>query len=108
MNYIKAGDYYIPALTAPKTEPLGRYGRMALDYLKKSKRVLYSTLQINGTLFDYLHEIEDTFNEQLQQMLKLVEKNAPDKATEQMAWVGYKNAAKHQAEEILMHELIYN
>ena len=108
MNYIKCGDYFIPALAVKPTKPLGKYGGMALDYIRKNKRILYSTLKIKGELFDYLHEIEDAFNEQLAQMLKHAEQAAPDKRTDQMAWVGYMNNVKHQAEEILKAELIYN
>jgi hypothetical protein len=33
---------------------------------------------------------------------------APDKATNQMAWVGHMNSLKHQAEETVLTELIYN
>jgi hypothetical protein len=32
----------------------------------------------------------------------------PDKATDQMAWVGHMNNLRHSAEETVLEELIYN
>ena len=43
----------------------------------------------------------------LDQFIREAEKNAPDKATQQMAWVGYMNNAKACAEEIILSEIIY-
>lgn len=40
---------------------------------------------------------------------KLLERNpAPDKATQQLAWVQHMNMLKAQAEEIIVAELIYS
>ncbi len=36
LDYTLHGDYYLPELEVPKTPPLGRWGRMALDELKKT------------------------------------------------------------------------
>ena len=36
MDYVLAGDYYIPDLKLPNEErPIGKYGRMYLEYLKE-------------------------------------------------------------------------
>ena len=37
----------------------------------------------------------------------LVKNPAPDKATQQLAWVAHMNSLKAQAEEIVLRELIY-
>ena len=40
---------------------------------------------------------------------ELLTKNpAPDKATQQLAWVAHMNSLKTQAEELAVSELIYN
>jgi hypothetical protein len=40
---------------------------------------------------------------------ELVKKDPPpDKATNQMGWVGHMNSLKAQAEEIVLAELVYN
>lgn len=42
-------------------------------------------------------------------MAELLAKNpAPDKATQQLAWVAHMNSLKTQAEELVVSELIYN
>ncbi len=39
----------------------------------------------------------------------LLEKNpAPDKMTQQLAWVAHLNSLKAQAEELVLAELVYN
>jgi hypothetical protein len=36
IDYILAGDYYIPDLKLPeKSRPIGRYGRLRREYLKQ-------------------------------------------------------------------------
>ena len=52
LNYTKIGDYQLPNLTLsqPKT-PLGKYGRMRLNFLKQQHPVLYHTMLLNGSLY---------------------------------------------------------
>ena len=41
-------------------------------------------------------------------MEELLAKNtAPDKATQQLAWVSHMNSLKAQAEELVLRELVY-
>ena len=35
-------DYYIPCLSIPETQPIGKWGRMHLRYLQEHRRLLYS------------------------------------------------------------------
>ena len=58
-------------------------------------------------LFEHLHEVDEKSQEILDQFIDAAEKNAPDKATQQMAWVGHMNNAKACAEEIILSEIIY-
>ena len=44
IHYAQVGEYQLPLLTLPQTndsEPLGKYGRMRLAYLKTQRPVLY-------------------------------------------------------------------
>ena len=44
IHYTQVGEYQLPLLTMPQTddsEPLGKYGRMRLAYLKTQRPVLY-------------------------------------------------------------------
>ena len=111
LNYTKIGDYQLPNLTLsqPKT-PLGKYGRMRLNFLKQQHPVLYHTMLLNGSLYPHLMEVEQTAENRMQQtMAQLLKQNpAPDKEQNQMAWVQHMNSLKAQAEELVLTELIYS
>ena len=111
LNYTQTGDYLLPNLTLhqPKT-PLGKYGRMRLNFLKQHHPVLYNTMLLNGSLYPTLTELEQTAVAMKEQMMtELLAKNpAPDKEQNQMAWVQHMNSLKAQAEELVLTELIYS
>ena len=111
LSYTQTGDYLLPNLTLhqPKT-PLGKYGRMRLNFLKQQHPVLYHTMLLNGSLYPTLNKLEQTAAAMKDQMMtELLAKNpAPDKEKNQMAWVQHMNSLKAQAEELVMNELIYS
>ena len=111
LSYTQTGDYLLPNLTLhqPKT-PLGKYGRMRLNFLKQQHPVLYHTMLLNGSLYPHLMEVEQTAESQMQQTMKqLLKQNpAPDKEQNQMAWVQHMNSLRVQAEELVLMELIYS
>ena len=111
LSYTQTGDYLLPNLTLhqPKT-PLGKYGRMRLNFLKQQHPVLYHTMLLNGSLYPHLMEVEQTAESRMQQMMaELLKQNpAPDKAQNQLMWVQHMNSLKAQAEELVLTELIYS
>ena len=108
IEYVRCGNYYIPNLTMPECKhEIGKYGRLRRKHLKSNKRCKYSTLLMTGKLFEHLHEVDVHAQEILERFIKEAEKNAPDKATQQMAWVVHMNNAKACAEEIIYAEIIY-
>ena len=63
IHYTQVGDYQLPLLTMPQTddsEPLGKYGRMQLAYLKTQRPVLYNKILMNGTLWPHLQDVQKT------------------------------------------------
>ena len=59
-------------LTLPQTddsEPLGKYGRMRLAYLKTPRPVLYNTMLLNGTLWPHLQDVQKTACECLERTM---------------------------------------
>ena len=42
------------------SEPLGKYGRMRLAYLKTQRPVLYHQMLLNGTLWPHLQDAQKT------------------------------------------------
>ena len=113
-KYIQCGDYLIPdlGLTEPEQKPLGKYGRMRREYLEKNRSGLYTRMILDGTLMEHLHEIDETCQKRLDQMIPQMVKaegvTENLKATDQMAWVGRMNSIHASAEEVILQELVYN
>ena len=112
-TYRGEGDYLLPNLILPDTDsrPIGKYGRMRLNYLKEHHRTLYTSLVLNGTLWEHLSEIDQSCNERLSRIIPAMAKqeNVTEalKAVDQMEWVRRMNSIRNRAEEIVLTELVY-
>lgn len=112
IHYAQVGDYQLPRLTLSQTddpEPLGKYGRMRLAYLKSQRPVLYYQMLFSGSLWPHLQEVQKTACEWLERtMTTLLGKYpAPDKEHAQLLWVAHMNGLKAQAEEVVVREIVY-
>ena len=112
IHYAQAGDYQLPLLTLPQTddtEPLGKYGRMRLVYLKNQHPVLYNQMLLNGTLWPHLQDVQKTACAWLERTMTTLLDNspAPDEAHAQLLWVAHMNGLKAQAEEVVVREVVY-
>ena len=111
LTYTRCGDYLIPniRLSYVSDKPLGKYGRMRRIFLAENNPILYDDMILTETLFPHLWEIDETVHRRVKQIIiDFLEKNpAPDKATQQLAWVQHMNSLKAQAEEIVNAELIF-
>ena len=111
VTYSTVGDYQLPNLTLNQPrKPLGKYGRMRLNFLKQQHPVLYNTMLLSGSLYPHLMEVEQTAESRMRQtMAQLLKQNpAPDKAQNQLMWVQHMNSLKAQAEELVLTELIFS
>ena len=110
--YTSCGDYLIPDIRLSYTsdKPLGKYGRMRRAYLEQNNPMLLDDLILTETLFPHLWKIDEIAHCRMERLTEeLLERNpAPDKATQQLAWVQHMNMLKAQAEEIIVAELIYS
>ena len=61
----RKNDNLLPDVELPEQKPIGKYGKMHLDYLKQHRRGRYSTLLGEGRLNTYLSEIDEQANEML-------------------------------------------
>lgn len=111
LTYTQYGDYYIPDIKLEHlgTQTLGKYGRMRRSFLKENKPVLFNDMVLTETLFPHLWEVQQTCERRMEKLMtELLAKNpAPDKATQQLAWVQHMNTLKAQAEEMIVAELVY-
>ncbi len=112
IDYILAGDYYIPDLKLPEeNRPIGRYGRLHREYLKQEHPARYSSLILTGKLWTYLADLNEQAEERLDliiEQMKSAEGVTEElKARNQLEWVGRMNNIRNRAEEIINSELIY-
>ena len=112
-TYRVEGDYLLPNLIPPDTgsRPIGKHGRMRLNYLKEHHRTLYTSLALNGILWEHLSEIDQSCNERLARIIPAMAKqeNVTEalKAVDQMEWVRRMNSIRNRAEEVILSELVY-
>ena len=111
LAYTQYGDYNIPEIRLAHmgTQPLGKYGRMRRAFMEQNKPILFDDMVLTETLFPHLWEVQQTCDERMELLMTdLLAKNpAPDKATQQLAWVAHMNSLKAQTEEIVLQELVY-
>ena len=111
--YKQNGDYLLPdlGLTEADRKRLGKYGMMRRHYLEENRPGLYTRLILSGKLMEHLQEIDLTAHSRLESLMSLLTKQNSVteelKARDQMAWVGQMNSLKHQAEEMILTELVY-
>ena len=100
----------VPDVELPEQKPIGKYGKMHLDYLKQHRRGRYSALLGEGRLNAYLAEIDEQAQEMLSSLtVELAKTQGIDeqlKATDQMRWVQAMNNVLRSAEETVMRALI--
>lgn len=112
IHYTQVGDYQLPLLTLSQTdeaEPLGKYSRMRLVYLKNQRPVLYHQMLFSGSLWQHLQDVQKTACEWLERTIAALADKfpAPDKERTQLLWVAHMNGLKAQAEEVVVREVVY-
>jgi len=114
LTYTEKDGIFYPDLALPEQTnyPIGKYGRMRLDYLKKHRRGTYTTLLTSCTLNQHLYDTEQEVKQQIELILSWLVKERGIteelKATDPLRWVQEMNNAKHCAEEIVLNEIIYH
>ena len=109
-TYREENGSLVPDMELPEQKPIGKYGRMHLDYLKQHRRGRYSALLGEGRLNTYLADVDEQAREMLSSLtVELAKTQGVDehlKATDQMRWVQLMNNVRSAAEETVMRELI--
>ena len=114
LTYTERNGIMYPDLALPNQTnyPIGKYGKMRLDYLKKHRRGTYTTLLTSCMLNRHLYETEQEAKQQIELILsRLVKEHGITeelKAAAPLRWVQEMSNAKHDAEEIVMNETIFH
>ena len=110
-TYRQEGDYLLPNVKAPESPAIGIWGQRRLQYLRTSKRVLYTTMLMGDTLKDHLEGVdksaEEMFNHLVVQMEAQEGVTEGLKANNQLEWVQRMNNIRNRVAEIVCKELIY-
>ena len=114
ITYRQVNGYLIPNLTLPPEESnilLGKLGMMHKDYLLNHKKTLFTTLFLQGKLWQYLADIDtqaqqmfDTLVEQMKEAEGVTEQL---KEANQMEWMCHIQNIEARASEVVTTELIY-
>ena len=114
IKYELIGDYYFIAGDDDEPEdnrPIGRWGRMHEEYLKKNKRHVFDSILMSGKLHSYLADIDEQARDMydnLVEQLKVKESVTEElKEQDQLEWVQRMENIQQRAREIVCSELIY-
>ena len=109
-TYREENGSLVPDVELPEQKPIGKYGKMHLDYLKQHRRGRYSALLGEGRLNAYLADMDEQAHEIMTSlMVELAKAQGIDerlKANDQMRWIQAMNNVRSSAEETVMRELI--
>ena len=114
LTYTERNGIMYPDLALPEQTnyPIGKYGRMRLDHLKKHRRGTYTTLLTSCTLNQHLYETEQEAKRQIDLSLsRLVKERGITeelKAVDPLRWVQEMNNAKQSTEELVLNKIIYH
>lgn len=112
LDYILAGDYYIPAIELPEGDdrPIGKWGRMHRAYLEEAKPLLLNHLILTGKLHTYLADLDEQARKRYQRIVRQMSEHegvTEDlKRQSQWVWVRAMNSIASRAEEIIRSEMI--
>ncbi len=90
--------------------PIGKWGRMHMNYLEAEHPGLYERLILNGTIHRHLADANERATAMLERLIAqmAVQEGATErlKAKQPIEWVGRMNSIRCRAEEIILHEVI--
>ena len=111
ITYELRGEQYYPLLELPEQKEVGKYGKLHLEYLKEHRKGYHTTLLMEGTLNQWLCEIDLEAKTMLESIIsRLATERGIDenlKARDMLRWVAEMNNIKASAEEIVLREVVY-
>ena len=115
IKYELIGDYYFIAGDGEEPEdnrPIGRWGRMHEDYLKKNKRHVFDSMFMSGKLHSYLADIDEQAREMFETLVEQMKEaegvTEQLKEENQLEWVCRMGNIEQRVREIVCAELICN
>lgn len=113
ITYTQINGINYPNLAIPEQNdyPIGKYGQMRLDFMKKHRRGAYTSLLVAFNLNAHLAEVDQEARSQVEILtVELAKQRGIDenlKAINQIRWVQEMSNCKVCAEKIVLREYIY-
>lgn len=91
---------------------IGIWGQRHYAYLKKHSPTVINVMRMNGTLEQYLKDIDkdakEMFNKLVKQLADSEGITEELKSANEIDWIHSMNSIRNRAEEIVLSEMIYN
>ena len=114
IQYRQVGDFNIPNLILPHEEAsvtLGKWGMLHKDYMLKHKKAMFTTLLIEGKLYQHCAEIEkqarEMFDNLVEQMKEAEDVSEQLKEENQLDWVCRMQNIEARARECVLNAIVY-
>lgn len=92
-------------------ENIGAWGRMHYDFLYRNNRTVINVMRLNGTLNNYLADIDRNASDMFDSLVRQTAENEGVterlKVSDQMEWIRRINSIRSRAREFVLKELIY-
>ena len=90
---------------------IGAWGRLHYDFLYRNNRTVINVMRLNGTLNNYLGDIDrdtcDMFDSLVRQTAENEGVTEQLKVSDQMEWIRRMNSIQSRVREFILNELIY-
>ena len=90
---------------------IGAWGRLHYDFLYRNNRTVINVMRLNGTLNNYLADIDrvpsDMFDSLVRQTAENEGVTEQLKVSDQMEWIRRMNNIPSRVREFILNELIY-
>ena len=94
-----------------KLKNIGAWGRLHYDFLYRNNRTVINVMRLNGTLNDYLADIDrdscGMFDSLVRQTAENEGVTEQLKVSDQMEWIRRMNNIQSRVREFILNELIY-
>ncbi|MBU8711113.1 TnpV protein [Paenibacillus azoreducens] len=88
-------------------QPLGKYGRMALNYLRNHHPQRFMSLKMQGNLMEKMHQADQEANEKMNQLTEQLLRLRPMPQTEDiLERTRHLNQIKSTAEELVLNDIV--
>ena len=111
LHYKEQDGMLLPDLQISKSneadKPLGRYGRMALEYLKDNQPERYTILKMDGSLMEVMHRVQNEATEKIEALTQQMLQQEPMPQTEDiLERTRHLNNLKLMAEETVLQTIV--